>query len=145
MKPYFLSISIVVILLLPSCNTNRTNKMEQELTDFIKHYEKTFVPLNIEANKAWYDAAVSGKKEDYDKAANLAVKLSKYYTNKTDFAQLKNKLVVRTVRLTLFPLPQPASGCTRAPSPRRRSSPPWPWRYSQRPWHKAAEGSCRHL
>ena len=89
MKPYFLSISIVVILLLPSCNTNRTNKMEQELTDFIKHYEKTFVSLYIEANKAWYDAAVSGKKEDYDKAANLAVKLSKYYTNKTDFAQLK--------------------------------------------------------
>lgn len=63
--------------------------MENELRDFIKQYEKTFIPLYIEGNKAWYEASITGKEENYKKAADLQVKLSKYYTNKEEFAQLK--------------------------------------------------------
>lgn len=81
-------ISFVAFLLL-SWNSNQSNKMENELRDFIKNYEKTFVPLYIEANKAWYEASTTGKEESYKKAADLQVKLSKYFTNKVEFAQIK--------------------------------------------------------
>jgi Oligoendopeptidase F len=63
--------------------------MENELRDFIKNYEKTFMPLYVEANKAWYKASTSGKEESYKNAADLQVKLSKYFTNKSEFAQIK--------------------------------------------------------
>ncbi len=63
--------------------------MEKELSNFIKQHEKILIPLTIEANKAGYDASISGKKEDYDKAADLSVRLTKLYTNKNEFTLLK--------------------------------------------------------
>lgn len=87
MKTSLLTCLSFIILLFNNCN--HTHKMEKELDVFIKHHEKQLIPLYIAASKAGYDASVSGKKEDYDKAAELSIELTKLYTNKAEFAQLK--------------------------------------------------------
>jgi len=87
MKTYFLYLPIS-LLILTACNSNH-NKMEKELSTFIKHHEKQLIPLYIESAKMGYTASISGKKEDYDSAADLSIKLTKLYTNKQEFEQLK--------------------------------------------------------
>ncbi len=63
--------------------------MTEEFKRFIKDYEAKAVPLFTEANTAYFNATISGKEEDYKKAADLQVKLSKIYASKADFAKLK--------------------------------------------------------
>jgi len=63
--------------------------MTEEFKRFVKEYEAKTVPLFAEANTAYFNATISGKEEDYKKAADLQVQLSKIYANKGDFALLK--------------------------------------------------------
>ncbi len=63
--------------------------MEDQFKEFVQQYEQKVVPLSREMNEAYFTAAVSGKKEDYDKAAELEIKLSKIYADTAAFAQLK--------------------------------------------------------
>lgn len=81
--------SIFISVVFMSCQSSKTPQMEKELSDFIKQHETQIIPLSVELGKAWYDAAISGKKEDYERAANLNVTLTKIYTNKNDFEKLK--------------------------------------------------------
>lgn len=64
-------------------------KMNQELKDFIKNFETKVIPLTKEANLAYFNATISGKTEDYQKASDLEVQKSKIYSNKEDFKILK--------------------------------------------------------
>ena len=63
--------------------------MEDELTKFIKDYQTRVIPLTDASALAYFNATISGKKEDYDKYAEVEVKRSKIYTDKDDFALLK--------------------------------------------------------
>ncbi|MBN1638107.1 MAG: M2 family metallopeptidase, partial [Ignavibacteriales bacterium] len=62
--------------------------MEKKFEEFTKTYEQKVIPLSKELNLASYNASISGKSEDYQKAANLQIELSKIYSNKDDFAKL---------------------------------------------------------
>ena len=64
-------------------------KMNQELKEFIKNFETRVIPLTKEANLAYFNATISGKTEDYQKASELEVQKSKIYSNKEDFKILK--------------------------------------------------------
>lgn len=79
---------VLAILLLTGCNQKKVN-MEQEFKDFITRYEKDVAPMQEQANIAYWNASISGKDEDYNKSQELQVKLTNYYTSKTDFALLK--------------------------------------------------------
>jgi peptidyl-dipeptidase A len=78
----------LAILLLVSC-TPGTKKMEKELQTFIDSLEIKIKPVETGANLAYFDAAVTGKAEEYDKSSELNIQLSKIYSDKAAFARLK--------------------------------------------------------
>ncbi|MCF8243395.1 MAG: M2 family metallopeptidase [Melioribacteraceae bacterium] len=62
------------------------------LNDFLKfliEYENKVVDLSKETNLAYFNATISGKPEDYQKASELQLKLSKVYSDKEDFERIK--------------------------------------------------------
>lgn len=82
-----LLINIFVISFFTGCV--KKEDMTEEFKRFVKDYEAKAVPLFTEANTAYFNATISGKEEDYKKAADLQVQLSKIYASKADFAKLK--------------------------------------------------------
>lgn len=83
-----LVITLFFSVIIVGCNPGK-EEMKQELTKFIENYESKVVELAKNANIAYFDATISGKDEDYKKAADLQVELSKIFANKEDFAKLK--------------------------------------------------------
>lgn len=63
--------------------------MEKEFRDFINYYESKVINLSKDLSIAYFEATISGKKEDYEKAASLQLELNKIYSNKNDFCRLK--------------------------------------------------------
>ena len=82
-----LLVNIFVISFFTGCV--KKEDMTEEFKRFVKDYEAKAVPLFTEANTAYFNATISGKEEDYKKAADLQVQLSKIYASKVDFAKLK--------------------------------------------------------
>ena len=62
--------------------------MTGQFIDFINRYESRVAPLSRELSLTYFNATVSGKKEDYDKAAALQLELNKIYSDKNDFKLL---------------------------------------------------------
>lgn len=80
---------LALLGLLSSCGTSEKDRMTEELKTFIKKFESEVIPLNKQAALAYFDATLSGKEEDYTKAADLEVQLSKVFARKKDFETLK--------------------------------------------------------
>jgi peptidyl-dipeptidase A len=78
----------LAIILLVSC-TSETKKMEKELQTFIDSLETKVKPVEAGAATAYFNAAVTGKQEEYDKSSELNIQLSKIYSDKASFARLK--------------------------------------------------------
>ncbi|MCU7495279.1 MAG: M2 family metallopeptidase [Ignavibacteria bacterium] len=64
--------------------------MEKDFAQFVKDYESKVIPLSRDADLAYFNATISGKKEDYDRSAELEIKRSKIYSSKEDFEKLKH-------------------------------------------------------
>ena len=58
--------------------------------NFIEKLEDKLSELSRAAHLAYYDASISGKKEDYEKASKLQFEISKIFSNKEDFEKLKS-------------------------------------------------------
>jgi len=80
------------------------NVKERQLQDFITAHVQKVEPLERQANLAWWDAALSGSSEDYDKASKLTLKVRQVYSNPEEFAiicdindsgQIKDALLTR--------------------------------------------------
>ncbi|NIW72604.1 peptidase M3 [candidate division KSB1 bacterium] len=56
---------------------------------FVNAHVQKIKPMAKETNIAWWDAAVSGKSEDYDKVSKLTLEIRQVYSNPKDFAFLK--------------------------------------------------------
>lgn len=80
---------ICLLLLTGIISCNKQKMAENKLAKFIRVHEKVIIPLEKELNLTSYQANVTGKKEDYDKVAELTVKYAKIYANKEDFKLLK--------------------------------------------------------
>ena len=78
----------VVSLVLVSCGNNE-KKMTEELQGFISKFEEKYVPLYKQSAEAYWVASISGKEEDFKKAADLNFEISKMLANKEDFQTLK--------------------------------------------------------
>lgn len=63
--------------------------MEQELIKFLDEHVQKAAPLFEKANKAYFDASISGKSEDFKKAAEYDFELNKIYADKNDFEKIK--------------------------------------------------------
>ncbi len=95
-------VSVVVLAgMMTSCGTTEKEQMEQELKAFITDFEQTVRPLSKDAAIAYFDASISGREEDYQKAADLELLLSKVYADTEDFTKLKS---IRDSRAVTDPL-----------------------------------------
>lgn len=63
--------------------------MEEEFKKFLIDYESKVAALSKNLSAAYFDATISGKKEDYDAAAKLQMQLSRVYSDKEEFKKLK--------------------------------------------------------
>jgi len=90
-KILMLIISGFSLMLINGCGNQGQQKsdMNKEFSDFVTKYEAKVKPLIKEMCIAYFDAAISGKEEDYKKSADLEFKLSKIYADKNDFQLLK--------------------------------------------------------
>jgi len=75
---------LIILLTINGCNPGK-EEMKAELEKFIKDFEAKVPALAKEANTAYFNATISGKDEDYQKSADLQVKLTKVFANKEDF------------------------------------------------------------
>ncbi len=77
-----LSINIIVLGCAP-------NAKEGHMQEFISAHVEKIKPMEKEANLAYWNAANSGKSEDYDKVSKLMLELRRVYSDPCDFAFLK--------------------------------------------------------
>ncbi|MBN1143412.1 MAG: M2 family metallopeptidase [Bacteroidales bacterium] len=78
----------LAILLMAGC-TSQTKKMEKELQSFIDSLEIKVKPIEAGASLAYFNAAITGKEEEYQKSSEMNIQLSKIYADKALFAKLK--------------------------------------------------------
>jgi len=63
---------------------------QDELEGFIKAHVEKIKPLHKERNLASWNAATSGKSEDYERASGLTLKIRRIYSNPREFAFLED-------------------------------------------------------
>ncbi len=63
--------------------------MVERFLNFLDEYENYVAPLSAELNRTYFNATISGKPEDYRKAAELEKKLARYYSDKEKFEFLR--------------------------------------------------------
>ena len=81
-----IAVSLVALVLVLGCGRN---EKEKQLSDFIQSHVEKIKPLMKEANLAYWNAATTGNEKDYDKYSELELKIRQIYSNKDDFAFLK--------------------------------------------------------
>jgi peptidyl-dipeptidase A len=82
-----LVVTLAVCVALVGCASNQKEKQLQEFVD--SHVDKV-KPMHKETNLAYWDAATSGKAEDYEKVSELTLKIRQVYSDPEDFALLKD-------------------------------------------------------
>jgi peptidyl-dipeptidase A len=74
------------------------NTKEVELDEFITAHVEKVKPMSKEVSLASWEAANSGKPEDYDKVSELTLKVRQVYSNPQEFAFLKDTKETEQVR-----------------------------------------------
>ena len=77
---------VVISTMLIGC---APNMKERHLQKFINQHVEKIKPMEKAANLAYWQAANTGKSEDYDKASELTLQLRQVYSNAEEFAYLK--------------------------------------------------------
>lgn len=68
---------------------SEAKSMNKDFQTFVQQFVSKAAPLEKERNLASFKADNSGKKEDYDKAAELEINLNRLYADKATFEKLK--------------------------------------------------------
>ena len=93
-----LTLSVIFILgALSGCSTKKETEtqkgpeteMEKQFTEFVKNFETNYIPLYKETNLAYWNASISGKKEDFDKVSGFQNKITAIFSDKQAFEKLK--------------------------------------------------------
>ena len=85
-RVFFASGLLVLISLL--CGCAATSK-EGELERFIERHVAQVEPLTTKANLAYWDAAATGKPDDFEKLKQLQLQIYSVYGSRNDFARIK--------------------------------------------------------
>lgn len=78
----------VSVLLLSGCSTKQAD-MKEKLADFIKTHDSILIPLSKETNLAYWNAAITGKPEDWKKAEDLQLKMVQLFADTAKLATLE--------------------------------------------------------
>ncbi len=85
----FLSTVVVLIMTAALCFGSSNTAEEEQAVKFISAHVEKVKPLAIKAALANWDAANSGKAEDYDRYAGLELEVRRIYSNPEEFASVK--------------------------------------------------------
>ncbi len=88
-KIFVLIVVLVFSLLISSCSSKKEEQVNKEFKEFIKNWESKYIPLYKEANISYWNASISGKKEDFDKTLELQNKITALFSDKESFEKLK--------------------------------------------------------
>ncbi|SDH59814.1 peptidyl-dipeptidase A [Nitrosomonas sp. Nm132] len=80
---------LALLDLLSSFDTSEQDRMTEEFKAFVKKFEAKVIPLHKQAALAYFSATISGKEEDYSRAADFEVQLTRVFASKEDFETLK--------------------------------------------------------
>jgi peptidyl-dipeptidase A len=80
----------ITVSLLSSCGGNKGKDMNEDLKQFITKFEGQYIPLYKQSCEAYWNASISGKEEDFKKAADLQFEVTKIFANKESFETLKS-------------------------------------------------------
>lgn len=86
------TIKLIVLFLsgaaiLTGCKSNQ-EKMKNELVDFIKKFDSAYIPLYKESALASWNAAITGKEEDFKKSEEVRMKIVQLFADKKSFHKL---------------------------------------------------------
>jgi peptidyl-dipeptidase A len=88
MQRIFIALMVFVILLfLTGCGTIAK---EKQLERFIEIHIAKVEPLTTQANLTYWDAATTGRAEDYNKLKKLQLRIRQIYSNTQEYALLKD-------------------------------------------------------
>ncbi|TRZ76527.1 MAG: peptidase M3 [Bacteroidetes bacterium] len=82
-----LLVAILSVILMAGCQSKKEN-MKKELVDFIRKFDSVYIPLYKANTLASWDAAISGKPEDFKKSEELQMKLVKLFADKASLKKL---------------------------------------------------------
>ena len=81
--------AIAISLLLMAGCTSKQENMKKELTDFIRKHDSVMIPIYKKTTLASWDAAISGKPEDFKKAEDLNLQMMALFSNKASLKKLE--------------------------------------------------------
>ena len=82
-------LGVIAAAVLAGCGVN---SQERQMQEFIRAHVAQVRPVQIEAETAAWDAACSGKADDYRRAADLRLKVNTIYANRREFGFLKQMI-----------------------------------------------------
>lgn len=84
-----LNVAMVVLLVAVASRGYALSEKEQTLKEFITAHVEKVKPLEKQANLAWWEAAVTGDPNAYDRSSALTLQIRRIYSDPKDFAFLK--------------------------------------------------------
>ena len=75
---------------------------ENEAKKFISAYESKITPLIKEMSVAYFNASITGDTNDFNKSAEMEIKLNKLYSNKEEFKKIKSFVESKNITDTLL-------------------------------------------
>ena len=78
-----------VLIMLSSCSDKRVTN-EKEFDSFVTELNKKIIPLYKEMNLAYWNASISGRKEDFNRTAELQNQWTAIFADRKGFEFLKN-------------------------------------------------------
>ena len=91
----------LIMVFITSCS-NKKEQMKEELITFINKHDSVLIPLYKETTLASWEAAISGKPEDFKKAEELNLKMMALYSNKESLKKLEEIKVSGMITDTLL-------------------------------------------
>ncbi len=76
------------LMFMTAC-TSKQETMKKELTDFIRKHDSVMIPLYKQTALASWDAAISGKPEDFKKSEELNLKMMALFSDKEKLKKLE--------------------------------------------------------
>ena len=71
---------------------NKETRMKAEAEAFLEKYHREFAELEVKSNLAWWAAANSGKKEDFDAYAAAQLALKKFHSDPEPYRKIQQLL-----------------------------------------------------
>ncbi len=83
--------TLIVLTIIGNCMTSRlvAGEAEERLANFMKQYQEDYKRMYCESSYAWWDSAILGSKEAFERSAAATLAISKYHSDAQKYEELK--------------------------------------------------------